>query len=368
SGNFWGSIKHIKDNEAISQVLSHVDPEGEVRPEDCKVSKAHGTFNMAFIITLPNGAKHVLRVPRYGIKEAWNCDEEFSFLSTVKTVEFLQSNTDLPIPRILAYDYTHENGIRHPYSIISYLSSRSMYHAWNNEKDTNLEATRQKLLRSVAETVSKLSTFSFNAHGWLEFEGEDRQNPTIGDMRRVTMDGCVQDVGVIHQTEVRKAYSSYKEHLGRKYKKAVEKGTRTISETSDDVKRGELKILGMVMDCFPKDPANLDEDGGENFSIAPPDFDWQNVLVDDNNNVTGLIDWDGTQTEHGLRGWASPLLFLMRDWTKIDTWEEDAKGYINMSAQDLVRYRRDYANYIAEAVDNKGDSCFTMKSAVWQAI
>ncbi|KAL1393080.1 hypothetical protein HDK64DRAFT_333711 [Phyllosticta capitalensis] len=28
--------------------------------------------------------------------------------------------TDLPIPRILAYDYTHENGIRHPYSIISY--------------------------------------------------------------------------------------------------------------------------------------------------------------------------------------------------------------------------------------------------------
>ena len=34
----------------------------------------------------------------------------------------------------------------------------------------------------------------------------------------------------------------------------------------------------------------------DGFVLSPPDFDSQNILVDDQGNVTGIIDWDLVQT------------------------------------------------------------------------
>ncbi|KAK8164039.1 hypothetical protein IWX90DRAFT_435830 [Phyllosticta citrichinensis] len=366
SSQYWGSIDYIPHERAISLVLGHFDPHDSVNSKDCEVSTSRGTFNKVFIVTLPGGTKYVLRVPRFGIPESWNSDEETAFLTTVNTMEYVRTMTDLPIPQVLAYDHTHDNAIKHPYSILSYFTGRNVYWAWGDATDPNLEATRQRILRSLARTVSVLSKLSFDSHGSLQFEGSDIQSPHIGPEKRVTHHTYDPDVGLIHETRMRNPYDSHRAYLEGKFEKAEELGISTIASVPNTVKLGELKILRMLLKCFPTGPAHLDAEGRERFSIVPPDFDWQNILVDDDGNVTGLIDWDDMRTQHGLKGWASCPRFLRTDWIYIGMppWEED----INMSPQDLLRYRRDYANYIAEAVNGEGDACFTMKSAVWQAI
>ncbi|KAK7550560.1 hypothetical protein IWX49DRAFT_482584, partial [Phyllosticta citricarpa] len=362
---FWGSIDCIPHEKAISLVLSHVDPLGNINPQDCKVRTSRGTFNKAFIVTLSLDLKYVLRVPRFGIRESWNSDEQTAFLTTMETMEYIERTTSLPMPEVIAFDDTHENEIKHPYSIISFIPGRNVCSVWSDPKIPNLEEMRQNILRSLAQTVSALSKLTFDSQGSLQFEDES-SHPTVGPYKQVSCNTYDPDIGVVHQTWMHPRNDSWKAALERKFKREVKRADSTDDDIPKCVKLGQLEIIGMMLECFPSEANHLDENGKERFSIKPPDFDWQNILVDDDGNVTGLIDWDDTRTEHGLKGWASCPRFLRHDWIYPGQppWRDD----IDFSPEDQLRYRRDYANYISEAVDGKGDACFTFKSAVWLAI
>lgn len=96
----------------------------------------------------------------------------------------------------------------------------------------------------------------------------------------------------------------------------------------------------------------------ETFVIKPPDVDWQNILVDDNGNITGLLDWDGVCTVPQFQGFASTPEFLQQDYLRTWHWEGDG----GCSDHDLARYRKAHANFMAEAMGNKGDCIYTAKS------
>lgn len=96
----------------------------------------------------------------------------------------------------------------------------------------------------------------------------------------------------------------------------------------------------------------------ETFVIKPPDFDWQNILVDDNGNIIGLLDWDGVCTVPRFQGFAPTPKFLQQDYLRTWYWEGDG----GCSDRDLARYRKAYANFMAEARGNRGDCIYTAKS------
>jgi hypothetical protein len=52
----------------------------------------------------------------------------------------------------------------------------------------------------------------------------------------------------------------------------------------------------------------------EDFTIWHPDLDLQNILTDENGNVTGIIDWDGAFLAPRCMGASSVPKFLNRDW------------------------------------------------------
>jgi len=101
----------------------------------------------------------------------------------------------------------------------------------------------------------------------------------------------------------------------------------------------------------PGDPA-------ETFVLAPPDFDWQNILVDDDGTVVGLIDWDGVSTCARYQGWAASPNWLSDDYSMMYEWN----GKPGSEPQDFERYRKMYAQYMAEAMDGQGDCKYTAKS------
>lgn len=62
--------------------------------------------------------------------------------------------------------------------------------------------------------------------------------------------------------------------------------------------KAEAKVLEAIVNCLP----TLDSPPG--FVVCLPDFDSQNVLVDDQGTITGLIDWDLAQTMPRFVGYA----------------------------------------------------------------
>lgn len=95
------------------------------------------------------------------------------------------------------------------------------------------------------------------------------------------------------------------------------------------------------------------------FFLQHDDLDLQNVLTDDDGNVTGIIDWDGSLAMPRCVAHAAVPNFLRRDWFP-DQDGTAAHLYFRME-----HYRQVYAAAMAEA--GNPDSLYTTKSGLYQA-
>jgi hypothetical protein len=75
------------------------------------------------------------------------------------------------------------------------------------------------------------------------------------------------------------------------------------SRTDSLAKSGALKFFNLI---FGQSVFNSPRSEKETFTIHHTDLDLQNIFVDDEGNVTGIIDWDKT--------FAAAPLFLQKDW------------------------------------------------------
>ena len=55
-------------------------------------------------------------------------------------------------------------------------------------------------------------------------------------------------------------------------------------------------------------------DGKKPFVLTHPDFDLQNILVDEEGRVSSIIDWDGAETSAHSTGIRAYPPFLTYDW------------------------------------------------------
>ena len=50
------------------------------------------------------------------------------------------------------------------------------------------------------------------------------------------------------------------------------------------------------------------------YTICFPDFDWQNIMVNDSGEITGFIDWDDVEIKPMSSGAGTYPSWLTRDW------------------------------------------------------
>lgn len=104
-------------------------------------------------------------------------------------MRFIKKNSKLPIPDVLAYDDRMDNEIHAPFTIMSFLEGQSVALLWNDktiEREV-LEARRQKVLYSLANIMSTLSTTTFARAGTLWFP-EEHGTPVVGNSYRLDKD------------------------------------------------------------------------------------------------------------------------------------------------------------------------------------
>jgi len=124
---------------------------------------------------------------------------------------------------------------------------------------------------------------------------------------------------------------------------------------------GARKLLAMMIPYLPS-PRN----GHETFVLSLPDFDSQNIMIDERGDLTGIIDWDNVQAVPSFLGYSRFPGWITRDWDPL------MYGYPHTetenSPDELNRYRRRYDSQMKRLLNRGDDSRFTAKSHIFEAV
>ncbi|GME37530.1 Aminoglycoside phosphotransferase [Neofusicoccum parvum] len=408
----WGPVLDIPDYALVTLVhqFAH-DALGEPVAGITVLSRIQGSNNAVYIVQY-DGAfplKLCVRIPACGWGDRWTAQDADALRNIALTMRYVKQHTSFPVPEVLQSDTTFNNPLGAPYILMTYIEGRPLPSVWNDtsapaappDPPTNdsasdssaewdrplayfrtapaasltLEAKRQKILHSLATTMSALHPLTFPLMGPLVFppaptasSPPQDHHPTVAPAFRAPF-GAPRDARFDPAAHVSTAEPSSRAFYARCL--AASRAYALAIEPTDEV-AGVHNLFALLLQELPWPP------GGESFVLAPPDLAAANVLVDDGGRVVGVVGWDGVESLPRCLGWAAFPDFLGRDWAEGIAWEGGRGGggegaVLDGRAWDA--YRADYAEYLEDACRERGgggggpDGCrYARKSHLYRAV
>jgi hypothetical protein len=376
-------IRAIPDSLFIELILSIWSPN---RTKPCRVvDRNQGSSNYCVTLRLNENAVNdfVVRVPFNGTRETWTEEDALELRNDVMSMRYVFQKTELLVPQVHEWDAGFDNILGAPFTIMDRMYGVSAYeNLWyedemwvenaegiyvvkNADKPSpELERRRQNFLKDLAEIMADLQNHEFSKMGALHMEDRyDAPPPTIGHyFRHVDGKGMVK----------RGPYDSTAEYIEARMKEFREVDFTDVDD--EDERRymlGNIRIASVMSDVLPRsvDKHVTDEDyetAPETFVLAHPDLDLQNIFVDEDGSITGIIDWSGLRAVPRWAGWSSLPLFLRKDFE----WDFNCRGETSaypLMTWQLDPYRKAYDRYLQAALDpdstgSYNDGKYTLKS------
>jgi aminoglycoside phosphotransferase (APT) family kinase protein len=338
--NVFGTLLSISETSII-QLAAKVF--GAQTSNAQVLRRVAGSYNLVHIVQLDE-LQLVIRVPATGWGDGLTDDAARALESQVTTLRLLEKETTIPVPRVFAFDVSCDNEIGAPYLCMSLVPGRPVIEAWFDPACQSLEERRQRILATLAQHVAQLSKFRFERIG----------SPRLAEDGSLTVGRCYNwhenddgSVRVVTSGPFDSTLTYLREHMAKK-------NTHSLWGIA------AYKVVDAILPFLPSDVA-------EQFVLSIPDFDAQNVMVDDEGNVTGIIDWDLVQTAPLYAGYTSYPSFITRDWNPLMYgWPKQADS--ENSPEELERYRAYYNQQMGSALGQEGEWMYTEKSHITEAV
>ena len=327
-----------------------------------------GSNNLVYIIQFSDGVKWVVRLPRHGcrfaILDATKMESEYA------TMELIRRNTTMPIPQVYFHTWmSHRAGV--PFALMAYIEGKMLFKFWHAPSTT--EEQKLATLTSIARYMAELSTLTFPERGILYIDECD-QVPCVGP--------AIESVAQ-YPDDVWGASS-----LKPQYKSIKEALTAWLEDITYNTKSAESDrpLLTMAIESIP------DFMEGKNYyAISPPDFDSQNIMLNDDGAITGFLDWDLVEVSPLSIGAGKFPMWLTRDWQpgsyewenengdkdkdeaedeagKEDIVGEDSTDWKEDSPEQLSLYRRHYLDTMTKYQGPNYDTRWTKLSHILETI
>lgn len=258
-------------------------------------SRIYGSSNIVNIVQL-DAFKLIIRLPAvWG--ERLDKVAERAMKSQVATLRYIACKTSIPVPKVYDYDTCVSNEIDAAYFCMSFLPGQTVADAWYDEDERGhdaLDARRSRTMVTLIEHLCKLAPLRFSNLGSLE-EKEGHSHLVVGPC----FDWATKPTGAKYVVQSG-PYRTARDFLQDRY---------DTSTGADTANRAESLVMDLLLSLFP-----VVRKRHRGFSLCPPDFDSQNVLVDREGNVTGFLDWDMVRTMPHCVSFCRFPGWLMRDW------------------------------------------------------
>ena len=327
-------------SQHVLETRQRLDPE-YIGGAPTVLGQACGSFNICFELLFDDDIRWVIRIPSTGTKEKWAAISARALENEARTMMLLKKWSTIPLPEVFDFSATPDNNLGCPYILMSFVHGKPAHELWFGY-DTGLhtaaenEICRRRMLRDVASAMKELGKFTFPKGGFLEF-CDDGRVTGVGPMRMInykvmnsnTMDDYYFEAGPFTDPE--------DQYLA---------GLKMSGEVCPSI--GLLKKL---LRCVPENAEDEDE-----FELAHPDLDLQNIIVAEDGTVQAIIDWDGVAAVPMSIGSRKYPIWLTQDWEFYARGWEDAptestpahKAWKHHDAV-LKGYRELYQQFIDEA-------------------
>ncbi|KAI1144937.1 hypothetical protein F4825DRAFT_458021 [Nemania diffusa] len=240
-----------------------------------------GSFNLVRKIQFEDGVEWIVRlrmppIPGQGSGMASPTTRERMLLdlqSELATMEFVRQNTDIPIPRVYAYDLNDQNAVGCPFSIIEYVDGNTAEEVSRTYPGGHEGIPAQfevKFWRQVAKIMVQLASIRL---------------PKIGSIIRDSSDsfvtGRLVETGSGPYDSAAEFYADYPLAL-----------SKSLGEQPASGQDELVQAFHSLATSFPSPVARVGDGSAESFGLANYDLNPNNILVDREFNVLAVIDWD----------------------------------------------------------------------------
>ncbi|KAJ4375662.1 hypothetical protein N0V86_007195 [Didymella sp. IMI 355093] len=384
----WEVIEEITD-ESLKQLLRDAinqKPTHNIGLNDCSIeSRFHGGYNhvvMMSAVINKRVKQYVVRIPAVETKSRWREGDAHNMRCEISLTKYLQIERLVPVPKIFAFNTTLDTVIGAPFILMKLMRGRPAQMIWYDEPGNRTYETTSKVtpetefrrcnfLHSLAFQMSKLEHLRFDKIGMPDFTDtlttDAKPKVTCSYHWKSPYEMKPEDLESDDQIYKYGPFDSSQDYMTAGIDtKWPNKHTPDFDEYPDTENmffniRKVLDILYSYPLITTSTISPLSTEEPESFVLSHPNLDFQNILTDEEGNVTGIIDWKGCTTMPRCAGYSAVPDFLRRYWVP----EHVASDMPHMDWQ-VDRYVQIYTDAMRE-FSPKG-AVYTRKSAMYEAI
>lgn len=360
----WKTIRAISNDQIETLAQKHLSSHSGLHVE----SRICGTYHLVALVARSNapcsGSEWVIRIPAHGTTQRWTPEDAYMLESEVQLLKHIRQNTNAPVPQIIAWASNCENELGSPFILMTKLPGKSAYDIWFDDpytterafRDADVPSTatekkRINFLCSLARTMTEIQKLSFDKIGMPQVS-EDGQTIAVGPSYTWF------DEEDIDKATERRTFSTTRMYARHSLATNFSVDPNAEHNTFHYQHSGTRDILNII---FAQPVFNTSLTSQETFTIHHSDLDLQNILVDDDGNVTGIIDWDNSYAAPRCIGASAVPVFLRNDWFPRYTHDLNISPHMGWKEH---YYREIYAAAMVAA--GNPDAKYTWKSALYQ--
>jgi isoamyl acetate esterase len=196
----------------------------------------------------------------------WNIRLEIQ--SEIETIQYIADNSSIPVPTVVDFDLDPSGPLGYRYMITTAMDGQPLGKNW-----TEVPAKFQRnVLGQFADYLVQLSRLRFSAIGLLRYDGHT--------------------TSIVGFSEGEKPFTTTSQYIrSTREKLNIEVQQDTHYAFADDDKQVACSVLLKVATGLVQQETNSGP-----FPLMHHDLHYNNILVDDCFNITGIIDWNGAST------------------------------------------------------------------------
>ena len=211
--------------------------------------------------------------------------ERIQFESEVATMQYVKKHTRIPVPEIHYFDATYDNVLGVPYMFMEFIQGKPYPFPFNQRgiiRDLDLLKIHLQLINSTW----RLSRLPFDSIGQLPFDPENRADVVVGPIvdRKGRVYGPFQDPKDFY---LQRAHTVYEDEL------RLANAAKT-ADMKDEMWKDRPETAGLHCHAAAHLRGIVSRNGP--FVLKHVDLHWQNILLDEECTVVGIIDWEWAHT------------------------------------------------------------------------
>ena len=104
----------------------------------------------------------------------------------------IEIKTDVPLPRVIAYDCSFDNDIQAPFMLMTCIDGTGARQVWNSDEGAvPKEVRRQNILKGMAQAMSGLRNLKYSKSGSFWFDEDAFDEPVIGESWNLRIEGYI---------------------------------------------------------------------------------------------------------------------------------------------------------------------------------